>query len=236
MAQIFERGIYAILDFDHLSPVLPAAPGDERNLWLAYASAAVDNGATALQLRAKSVPTSSLYLRRLYQELLKEYGARIPIVLNDHIDQAAHFRDAAGCGVHLGQDDQSPFRARAVLGADALVGLSTHTLAQVEASGQSQADYIGFGPILSTQSKSDPEPELGMEALAQACDRRAKPVVAIGGLGIDHVEAVRRSGAQAMATISGWLGPKGQPWSPGQAGMTMSMMTAIWKVTPGKKL
>ena len=232
MAEIFKRGVYAILDYDHLAPVIPDAPGDERDMWLAYGAAAVDNGAVALQLRAKSVPAAGLYLARLYRELLQAFGEHVPVLLNDHVDLAGGFGDLQGVGVHVGQRDDGPYRARAVLSDAGVVGLSTHDLMQVAAGARSEADYLGFGPIFSTQSKPDAEPAVGLDGLEAACDATNKPIIAIGGLTMDHVADIKARGAHGMAVLSGWLGPREEPWSPGQAGMTISMMNAIWQASP----
>lgn len=227
------QGIYAILDYDHLSQALPSSPGDERLMWMAYADAAVDNGAVALQLRAKSVPSHSLYLSRLYRDLLERFGEQVPVLLNDYTDVAAPFASMSGCGVHVGQDDDSPHRVRAVLGRQGVVGVSTHNLKQLEQLRKTPTDYLALGPILSTSSKDNPSPEVGWDTLKQACALTAKPVVAIGGMSLEHVETAKAAGAHAVATISGWLGSRDALKTPDQAGLAMSMFNAVWCASPG---
>jgi thiamine-phosphate pyrophosphorylase len=99
-------------------------------------------------------------------------------------------------GVHLGQDDLPPAAARALLGAGAVVGLSTHNLAQVEAAvAAGGIDYLAFGPIFATASKRDPDPVQGLDGLRAARARSPWPLVAIGGIDAATAGAVRAAGA-----------------------------------------
>ncbi|MDB4983417.1 MAG: thiE, partial [Myxococcales bacterium] len=82
-----------------------------------------------------------------------------------------------------------------------LIGFSTHTRAQALAAAAGGADYLGFGPIFATTTKRDPDPVVGLEALAAVCAAVAIPVVAIGGIGLHAVSSVARAGAHAAAVI-----------------------------------
>ena len=84
-------------------------------------------------------------------------------------------------GVHLGQTDMNPAEARAIVGPDVLIGLSTHTISQVEAASTDTVDYLGFGPIFGTSSKAEAGLPRGPALLAQAVQAADVPVVAIGG-------------------------------------------------------
>jgi len=91
---------------------------------------------------------------------------------------------------------------RALAGAEGMViGFSTHNRAQALAAAEGGADYIGFGPVFATASKVNPDPVVGVEALAEVCRLVSIPVVAIGGIGLDAVPAVARAGASAAAVI-----------------------------------
>ncbi len=222
------RGIYAILDLDRIAPILAETGVNEREALLAYARAAAETGAMALQLRAKSSPATSLFLSRLYGDLVKACGERLPILMNDHPAAALPFVTSDGVGAHLGQSDASPVTARHQLGDDAVIGLSTHTLAQVMAAGALPVDYIGFGPVRATHTKPGAEKPVGLGGLAAACAAASVPVVAIGGLTLGDIAAVREAGAHAMAVVTAWLGPADDPWSPDQASVAMSMLRATW--------
>ncbi|HEV3030498.1 MAG TPA: thiamine phosphate synthase, partial [Polyangia bacterium] len=108
--------------------------------------------------------------------------------------------------VHLGQDDlplAEARRLRAFAKAERmLIGFSTHNRAQALAAADGGADYIGFGPVFATASKANPDPTVGLSALAEVCRAVTVPVVAIGGIGLESVSAVARAGAAAAAVIS----------------------------------
>ena len=78
---------------------------------------------------------------------------------------------------------------------DLLIGFSTHNPAQAAAAAAAGADYIGFGPVFGTRSKANPDPTVGLDALAEVCRAVGVPVVAIGGITLDAVPAVARAGA-----------------------------------------
>jgi thiamine-phosphate pyrophosphorylase len=115
---------------------------------------------------------------------------------------------AGADGVHLGQDDLPAEAARKLLGNSALIGLSTHDLDQVKKALTQPIDYIAFGPVFSTSTKTDTEPVAGLELLAEA--RRlvsGLPLVAIGGINADNLHSVLGCGADSAAMISSVLLP-----------------------------
>ncbi len=121
------------------------------------------------------------------------------LILNDRADLA----QLAACnGVHLGQSDLTPADARQILGPNAIIGISTHTPAQVELADQTPADYLAIGPIFSTATKPDAEPPVGLEGIRRARALTAKPLVAIGGITPANVAAVVAAGADSIAVIS----------------------------------
>jgi thiamine-phosphate pyrophosphorylase len=189
------RGFYAILD---ATPELLAdGPAlDERARRLLAA------GPCCLQLRAKAATARALEAaaRRL---LLLCREASVPFCVNDRLDVAL----AVGADVvHLGQDDlplDDAQRVRAAAGRPELrIGFSTHNPAQAVAAAGAGADYIGFGPVFGTRSKANPDPTVGLDALAEVCRAVAVPVVAIGGITLDAVPSVARAGASAAALIA----------------------------------
>ena len=101
----WKPGIYAILDVDRLQPLLPEDGTEEAAMLLEYARAAVDAGATALQLRAKSWPIQGLQLPKVYGLLLDALGHRVPVILNDVLSAVQPHATKPGAGLHVGQDD-----------------------------------------------------------------------------------------------------------------------------------
>ena len=191
------RGYYAILD---------ATP----ELLYSGASAALEARAAkllparpcCLQLRAKAATARALEAAaRVLLPLCRAAG--VPFCVNDRLDVAL----AVGADVvHLGQDDlplADAQRVRAAAGRpEMLIGFSTHNPALAAAAAAAGADYIGFGPVFGTRSKANPDPTVGLDALAEVCRAAPVPVVAIGGITLEAVAAVARAGASAAALIA----------------------------------
>ena len=106
-------------------------------------------------------------------------------------------------GVHLGQDDLPPEDARRVLGANAIIGFSTHNLEQAIAAARLSVNYIAVGPIFATSSKENPDPVVGLDGLQQVRARlgHAIPLVAIGGIKKHDAREVLAAGANAVAVL-----------------------------------
>jgi thiamine-phosphate pyrophosphorylase len=188
------RGYYAIVD------VKPAELVELEALE-ARAAKLLAAQPCCLQLRAKGADAAAMYAAAVRLGALSR-SARVPFCVNDRLDVAL----AAGADVvHLGQDDlplAEARRVRALAKAEGLViGFSTHNRAQALAAAEGGADYIGFGPVFATASKANPDPVVGVEALAEVCRLVRVPVVAIGGIALDAVPAVARAGASAAAVI-----------------------------------
>jgi thiamine-phosphate pyrophosphorylase len=178
-------GVYAIVD------------GSAARAPLDLVGAFVRGGAAVVQLRLKQAGVGELL--RVAREARKLCSGRTLLLINDRPDVA---RLAEADGVHLGQDDLPVQAARAILGPQALVGVSTHSDAEID--GAKGADYIGFGPIFATPSKPGatlPAPH-GLEGLRRAVRRSRVPVVAIGGIGIDSAREVAAAGARCAAAIA----------------------------------
>ena len=153
--------------------------------------AALDAGLPAVQLRDKDLDGGLLFA--LAERLRAETAGRKALLLvNGRVDVAV----AAGAdGVQLGTGAVSVADARRLLPPDALVGVSTHTAVEVAAA--SGADFAIFGPVYATPGKS----AVGPAVLAAAIRAGSLPVVAIGGIGVAEVPAVRAAGATGVAVI-----------------------------------
>src|SRR5215471_17307606 len=149
----------------------------------------VDAGVRLLQYRNKVASSRELLeSSRCLSTALAPGG--VTFVVNDRADVAA-LADARG--VHV---------ARAVVGPDKLVGVSTHNRAQFEQAAASSADYIAVGPIFSTSTKANPDPVVGMEFIRRIRPLTCKPIVAIGGITLERATEVVRAGADSVAVIS----------------------------------
>lgn len=163
------------------------------------AAALLAGGARLLQLRLPAATARALLeAAQAIVPLARTHGATF--LVNDRPDVA---RAAGADGVHLGQDDLPVAAARAVLGPDAVIGLSTHDLDQARAAVGAGVDYIGVGPIFTTTTKTDALPARGLDLLRRVRADVALPIVAIGGITPATAPTVRAAGADAVAMIAG---------------------------------
>jgi thiamine-phosphate pyrophosphorylase len=128
----------------------------------------------------------------------------VPFVINDRIDVALAAR---ADGVHIGPDDMAPEDARALLGPNAIIGVSIKSVTAAEAVSVGLVDYAGIGGVYATLSKAQDNPPIGPEGLAHvtaALRRRAPelPVVGIAGIDAGNAAAVIAAGADGVAVIS----------------------------------
>lgn len=163
--------------------------------------AAVDGGATCVQLREKTAET------RAFVEVCRALVARlrprgVPVLVNDRLDVALA---AEADGLHVGQSDLSVEDARRLLPPGALLGLSVETLAQAEAARDLPVDYLGVSPLFATPTKTNTAPPFGLAGLAQVRARSRHPLVAIGGLNAQNAAAARAAGADGIAVVSAIL-------------------------------
>lgn len=159
-----------------------------------------DAGVRWVQLRHKQAGSGQLLSEA--QGLLAALPTAATFIVNDRADVALL---TGAAGVHLGQTDLPAAAAREALGADKLIGLSTHTLEQLEAARSAPVDYLAFGPVFATATKADTEPVVGCDGLREARRRTEKPLVAIGGITPENAGEVMEAGADSVAVISGWL-------------------------------
>ena len=162
---------------------------------------ALQGGVTLVQLREKNVD-GGIFLQRAVavKNLCDKYN--VPLLINDRIDVALACKAA---GVHLGQDDIPPSAARAILGPDAIIGVSAHSCEEALAAEKDGADYLGVGAVFPTNSKDDAS-EVGLNMLKEIRQISKLPIVGIGGINAQNYTQVRAAGAQGAAIISGILG------------------------------
>jgi thiamine-phosphate pyrophosphorylase len=155
---------------------------------------AILGGAQLIQLREKNVDDRTLLARaREVRQLTRSAGALF--IVNDRPDIA---RLADADGVHLGQDDLPIQEARRILGPDAILGISTHSLEQLRQAVLEGADYIGIGPTFPSRTK-DFADLAGLHFIQQAVAETSLPAFAIGGINADNVAQVRAAGARRIA-------------------------------------
>ena len=163
-----------------------------------------DGGATLVQVREKHAPALQFYEQaRLALEIALLRG--VELIINDRVDIAL----ALGLGVHLGQDDLPPEAARRLLGEEAVIGYSTHTVAQAVEAAKLRIDYLAIGPIYATATKENPSPVVGLDGLREVRSAIGSiPLVAIGGITPANAPEVLAAGADSVALISGlWTEP-----------------------------
>jgi thiamine-phosphate pyrophosphorylase len=158
-------------------------------------------GLPAVQVREQEMPTRELMaLTRAIRAALA--GGPTRVLINDRVDVAL----AAGAdGVHLRANSLPIGRARTMIGADRLLGVSTHSLEDVRRAQDEGADFVVFGPVYDTPSKRIYGMPQGLGMLAQVCGIARVPVFAIGGVTPGRVADVRRAGAHGVAAISSIL-------------------------------
>ena len=189
-AALQEARLYGILDLGYVS---------EDNA-LAVARKMLEGGVQLLQLRAKS--RSPQEIRSLARDLAPLCRAhQVPFILNDHPELVP---ETGADGAHVGQDDVSVAEARALAGEHAIIGKSTHSLAQALAAQREGADYIGFGPLFATPTKPD-YPPIGLNEIMQAQRLVSLPVFCIGGIKRENLPGVLAAGAQRVVIVSGIL-------------------------------
>lgn len=164
---------------------------------------ALKGGASIIQLRQKDMPFEQfLDAARAVKQLTDAY--HVPLIINDNVMVAA-LADADG--VHLGQDDMDIEKARKILGANKIIGLSTHNVEEAKLAEQSGADYIGVGAVFKTSTKDNTIP-VTYDVLQEICNTVSIPAVAIGGINADNITKLEGSGIAGVALVSAIFGAK----------------------------
>jgi thiamine-phosphate pyrophosphorylase len=167
-----------------------------------FLDAALRGGVDVVQLRIKQGRDEEvLAASERFARACQRHGALF--LLNDRPDLV---RAAGADGVHVGQDDVPVAQARALVGPDRLVGLSTHSRAQIDAAGTTAApDYIGVGPVYETPTKPG-RAAVGLDAVRYAAARAPAPFFAIGGIDDRTVGGVVAAGARRVAVVRALVG------------------------------
>ena len=159
----------------------------------------IDGGARIVQFREKdSAPLDWFDDARTAVGICRQ--SKVISIVNDRTDIAL----AIGAdGVHLGQTDLPPDAARRILGKQAIIGYSTHTIEQVRDAAKFDIDYLAFGPIFKTATKEQTDEVVGLETLARVrMIAGSLPLVAIGGIDLGNAGSVFAAGADSIAVIS----------------------------------
>jgi thiamine-phosphate pyrophosphorylase len=211
------RGLYPIVDVTTL-----AARGIEP---LSFAQALLVARPAALQLRAKDLPPrDTLGLLRALASLCHNVG--VSLVANDRPDLAL----LASCDlVHVGQTDMPIDRVRRI-------AVSTHTLEQLDAALSARPDYVAFGPVFETASKTQPDPVVGVAELRKAFARASLakvPLVAIGGITFERAPALVGL-VDAVAVIADLVPPEGTPDLLGEVTRRASALQSLFASPPSQ--
>jgi thiamine-phosphate pyrophosphorylase len=165
---------------------------------LAVATAALDGGATVIQLRDKTASTRVLIEEGLaLRALTRERGALL--IVNDRVDVALAVE---ADGAHVGQEDMPVALARRLLGPERILGVSAATIQEAKAAEADGADYLGIGPIFPSRGKIDAGPATGVSLLTELAKHCTIPLVAIGGITAANAAEVMQSGASGVAVIT----------------------------------
>ena len=160
---------------------------------------ALKGGITFLQLREKKLSEGEFIKEaREMKKLAAQY--QIPFVINDNIKVALEV-DADG------QDDMSVEEARKLLGEDKIIGVSAHNVKEALKAQKGGADYLGVGAVCATSTKKDAN-VVSKEEIKKIKEAVDIPIVAIGGIKKDNIDALTGTGIDGVAVVSAIFGAK----------------------------
>ncbi|OBZ13382.1 thiamine phosphate synthase [Bacillus sp. FJAT-26390] len=162
---------------------------------------ALIGGAEIVQLRNKTGAREEvLEQAKALRILTRKYN--VPFIINDYPDIVL---ETDADGVHLGQEDMPIADARALLGPDRIIGISTHNLQQAIKAERDGADYIGVGPVFPTDTKPG-RAAVTTSYVTEAARHITIPFVAIGGITLGNVDSVLAAGARRICAVSAIVG------------------------------
>ena len=159
-------------------------------------ASAIKGGTTMVQFRHKSgdihkVKEEALAIKKILAD------SSIPFLINDYVEIAAEIN---ADGVHIGQDDMTPQKARKIIGDGKILGLTAFTKEHFDHMDPTIIDYVGTGPFFHTLTKPDKE-VLGSKGFAQLAKDSPVPIVGIGGITADNAAEVMKAGADGVAMM-----------------------------------
>lgn len=167
------------------------------NTYLYFVERCAKAGITSVQLREKNYSHAELVtFGKSLQAILKPY--HIPLLINDNLRVALEI-DADG--VHLGQTDGDPWKARKLLGPNKSIGLSIDSIANLQHANTLPIDYVGVGSIFMTHNKTNITTYWGLSGLTELNKQSKHPIVAIGGIDDTNAADVYKAGAHGIAAI-----------------------------------
>lgn len=159
---------------------------------------ALKGGVTLVQLREKELSEPEFEAEgKSLLELCHRY--RVPLIINDNVELAERI---GADGVHVGQSDMELTRAREILGADKIIGVTAKTVEQAQAAERAGADYLGSGAVFGSSTKTDAKP-MELSLLQEICQSVTIPVVAIGGINHDNILKLKGCKIAGAAVVSG---------------------------------
>ena len=159
-------------------------------------ASALKGGVDILQLREKNMPANKIFeLGKKIKQLCIQYDTTF--IVNDRVDIAALLE---ADGVHLGQDDLDVKSARKILGANSIIGISTHAPEQALKAVADGANYIGVGPVFATPTKEGRIP-VGLEYVKWVSENIELPAFGIGGINLENCEEVFEAGLKKIAVV-----------------------------------
>ena len=202
---VFSNVLRSNVPFSLLYPILDAGPSgpsqyETKTSFCDAIDALGKAGCRLVQLRAKELSAGEfLAWAKAGVTAARRHG--VALIVNDRADVALL---SGASGVHVGQADISVSAARRVLGNEAIIGLSTHSLEQAKDAEAKAVDYVAIGPVFATKTKSDVAP-LGLSAVREVRRAVKKPLVAIGGITIERARELTEGvvGVDGVAVISG---------------------------------
>lgn len=189
-----------VLDTDLYGITAEKWSGGRSNLEVA--ADMIRGGIKVIQYREKDKSVLEKYRECvLLRTITKEAG--VLFIVNDHVDLALAVE---ADGIHIGQEDMPPHVVRKLIGAEMLMGISTHSPKQAQEAIKAGADYIGVGPLYSTQTKVDVCAPVGLEYLEYAVKHVKIPFVAIGGIKRHNLQEVIDHGARCVCLVTEIVG------------------------------
>ncbi len=163
---------------------------------------AILGGATMIQLREKNMTTTEYIKTAIAVNKICE-SFDIPLIINDNVEVC---RVVGAAGVHLGLEDESVEKARAILGEDFIIGATAHNLKEAQKALLQGADYLGVGAAFGSDTKKDAKPITSLETYKEITSNVPIPVVAIGGITGENLGQLSGLGLSGIAVISSIFG------------------------------